>query len=266
MPFRGKRSNRPRTNKTRKMRKSTKKPRVSTAVKQYVSKAIHSNAENKVYISYTSNQALNVLGVAASVYGNNAVYLLPQLSQGAGQGVKTGNEIKIRKAVVRGFVNLLPYNATSNPLSTPVHVKMWLVSFKTINSGLSTAINYANFFETGNLSASFQGNLLDMCFSQNKDLITVYKTKRFELGATYASTGGQVGTGGYFDNSRMSIPFYFDYSKHFRGTLKYNDTATNVPENRNCWLITQVVMADGSTSTLQPAEYHWNIRVEYEDM
>lgn len=239
--------------------------KVSPAVRRYVKKAISSNLENKVYIDYGFNQTLTTLSGTLASNTPGTIYLLPRPGQNVQQPGRIGNEIKIKSAVVKGRVNLLPYAALTNPLSTPVMVKMWVISFKTINSALIANCNTTNFFETGSASAAFQGNIGDLFFTLNKDLITVHKTKTFELGATYASTGGQVGTGGYFDNSKMTMPFYFSYGNKFRGTLKYNDAVTNVCENRNCWLITQVVYADGTSAAVNPAEIHYNNRIEYED-
>ena len=268
MPFRGKRSNRPKSTKPRSTFKSNKakiaKP--SKPLKNYIKKIVHGNMENKVWIDYGVNQTLTTLSGSPASNTAATLYLLPKPSVNVGHSGRIGNEIRIRRAYIYGRVNLLPYNLTNNPLSTPILVKMWLVSFKTINTALiNSCTSTANYFETGTGSVSFQGNVLDTVLSPNKDVLTVHKTKSFELGATYASSGGAVGTAGYFDNSKMTMPFYFSFGNKFRAALKYNDNATNVAENRNCWLITQVVNADGSSTAVTAAEMHYNLRVEYED-
>lgn len=262
MPFRGKRSRRVKVaRRTRKAGRRTKV--VSKNIKTYVKRAISRNMENKVWESYGNNiPIVTTVGSTPTFLGN----LLPQPSQSVTQSGRIGNEIKIRKGYVRGYVNLLPYNATSNPLSTPVMVKMWLVSCKYLNTATLSSTNIStDFFEIGSSTAGLQGNLIDTVLSVNKDNWTVHKTKQFELGATYASTSGAVGTGGYFDNSKMIMPFYFSFGNKFRTSLKYNDASSNVPTNRNLFLLFQAVYANGSTTGLQICQYTYNTRVEYED-
>lgn len=245
----------------RRARKSTAKPKVSTAVKKYVKNSIHRLAENKVLISSNVNQSLTT----ASASNPASINLCPTVAQGTSHVGRIGNEIKLVKGFIRGFVNLLPYNATTNPLSTPVMVKLWVCSNKKIQSTTFSSIGSGDFFEDNASTANFAGNLKDMMLSVNKENWHVYATKTFELGATYASSTGPTGTSGYFDNSKMIIPFYFNFGKHLKTTLKYNDTDTN-PTNRNMFLLLQAVYADGSTSSVTPAEYHYHIRWEFEDL
>ena len=258
-----KRSRRPSARKTRKTRKTytRKSSKVSTPVKNYVNRMIHNNTENKVFAGYGVNQTLS--SAFGTLSGTQALYLLPQISQGVGQHLRIGNEIKIRKAYIRGYVNILPYSLGVNARPAPVMVKMWVVSFKTINTALIASCPTANFFEAGSSSTGFQANMLDMVLSTNNDLITVHRTKTFKIGASSVSTGVPVAS--YYDNSSFNHYFNFEYGSKCKGTIKYNDTTTNVPENKNMWLLFQVVYPDGSSDAGSVAEYHYTCRVEYED-
>lgn len=255
MPYRNNktRSRRPRNNKTR---KAYRKPKVSKGVKMYVKKAIASNSENKVYVDYGANQSI------LSASGTNPVYksLIPPLSQGVGHGQRIGNEVKIKSAYIKGYVNLLPYNSVINPFYAPQMVKIWICSNKKIQTGDITQTSIAtNFFELTGGTAGFQSNTLDLCFSPNKEYWTIYATKTFELGLT-AGINTQ-----YQDNSHFTRPFYFNYGKHLKSKLKYDDGATACI-NRNMFIVFQVVHADGSSTTGEtPAEFHYSSRIEYED-
>lgn len=244
--------------------KTTKKParKVSTAVKSYVRRAISSNLENKVFIAYTANTNINTTGPSQAP---TASQLLPYPAQGVGHSQRVGNEILVKRAYITGRINILPYNSLTNPLSTPILVKMWLVSNKQANNFSPTSTTaYNNFFEVMNGSIGFQANTLDLFLTPNKDAWTVHASKTMHLGATYASSSGQVGTSGYFDNSKMSLPFYFSYAKHIKH-LKFDDT-TLLPTNKNLYLVYQAVNADGSNSLNETlCEVHYSIRVEYED-
>lgn len=261
MSFRRARSNRRSTRTTRKSRVAPKK--VSKAVKSYVKKTISSRSENKVFIDYGANQALTTCsGSSTPIFRS----LLPAINQNSNHAGRVGNEITIKSGVIKGFVNLRPYNATTNPLPCPVFIKMWLCSAKKINGkDLSLTSIGTNFFELSGSTTSFQGNMLDMVLSPNKEYWTIYRTKTVELGATSVTATGPVTSGGYYDNSKMSAPFSFSFGKHVK-KIKYDDNA-DTPVNRNMYLILQAVCADGTDGGgYVSCEFHYNTRVEYEDM
>lgn len=227
-----------------------------------VKQVVQNMLEKKVYNTYALNQKIITADNSVPFSFPN---LLPVISQGTNQTSRIGNEIRVTKAFIRGYVNLLPYNSLDNPLSTPVWVKMWLCSTRNINTQTLSATPIAtNFFETGATGTSFQGDMLDMMLTINKDQWILHKSKTFNLGATSASSTGPVGTSGYFDNSKMSLPFYFDYTKHC-GKLLYSDGETNVPTNKNIFLVATAVYANGDTSSIYAAEAHFVTRVEYTD-
>lgn len=238
---------------------STSRKSIATFVKSIISR----QAENKIWADYGVNQPI----VCCNSGIPTAKNLLPTLSPGTGIQARVGNEVRVRTAYIRGHVNLLPYNVTSNPSPLPAYVKMWICSGKILNTTNLGATNIATtFFEAGGASAGFQGNMLDIDFSPNKDMWTVHYTKTVKIGAGFVlSSGSPVQGGSYFDNSPMSVPFQFRFSKKL-ATLKYEESITS-PTNKNLFIVFQCVPADGSTATNQQiAEFHYTTRVEYEDM
>lgn len=243
-------------------RKGASTCKVSKCVRKYVRNAIHRNIENKVMTSLGANQSIITAGTSNTPFFVN---LLPSPSQGTGHAGRIGNEIRLTKAYIQGRINLLPYNATTNPNSVPVLVKMWLISNK-INNNPSMAVlsTFTTFFDTGNVNSTFQSNPLDMILSPNKDAWTVYKTKSLKLGVASISATGPVTSNGYYDNSSMSVPFSFSISQHVKN-LKFDDTS-QFATNRNLYLLIQAVAADGTNSSaLTLCECHYSIRWEYED-
>jgi len=243
--------------------KMNKKPTVSKAVKVYVKRALNVAQENKLFIYQASNQTITSV---ASPSTPSFLSLLPLPTQGTQNNQRIGNTIKIVKAFIRGHVNLLPYSATTNPLVAPLYVKMWLCSSKTNNTTSLSSTNIGtDFFETNGGSQGFQGNMLDMELTNNKDSWVVYKTRTMKLGGTSYQTGGLASQPSLAtDMSNYSLPFYFSYGKHLRRKLRFNDGST-APSNANMFLVFQVVYADGSSTALNSAEYHTTLRVEYED-
>lgn len=232
---------------------------VSPAVKTYVKRAIHTNQENKVWIDYAINQTIPTASANTPVNRN----LIPKLTQGAGSSNRIGNTIRIRSAFIRGHVNLLPYNANFNPTVGPVLVKMWLLRSKTVNTSDLGGTQMTSFFETNNGTTGFQANMLDMLLTENKEFFTVLKTKKFELGAT-SSTSVASALPLNLDNSKYTMPFYFSYGKYLKKLTRYNDAA-DACVNNNLFICWQAIYADGSSLAFNAAEFHYTIRVEYED-
>lgn len=245
-------------------RKTVRKAKSQSFAKK-VLKVIHRQAENKVWVTYGANQAITT--ASGTVFTN--LSLMPTMSQGTGHNNRVADDITVVKAKIDGYVNLLPYNSVSNPTVGPLWLRIWILSVKNIQNStpLSTTTISTNFFETNSGSVGPQGNMLDMCLSINKQNFTVHrvKTMRLEAGATqgsvyYNTTGGSCGGKGNF-----SAPFSFDVTRHL-GKLKFDDTSPNQPTNKNLFICFQAVYADGTALALTPAEYHYNYRVEFEDM
>lgn len=241
-----------------------KQAKVSNAIKTYVKKTIAQNMENKVFVTYGKDQSL----LTASSTPPQFISLVPSINQGTGQNQRIGNEIKVKSGYVRGFVNLRPYTAITNPLQVPTMIKIWLCCRKRTNqliAGVPTNTDWNNFFEVGGGSSSnFVGNILDMTQSENKDYWTILGTRTFQLGTSVAGTS--VGSGAIVSGAQQVCrSFYFNIGKKM-GKLKYNDNTSATCSNKELFLAFQAVFADGSdsTSTTQ-AEYHYTQRLEYED-
>lgn len=236
----------------RKKRTYKRKPTVSTAVKSYVKKTIHGAIENKCTDFIALNQPL------ASLTGFSTP-LCPYLNQGTTQGTRIGNEIRIVKGTIKVMVNLLPYNAVSNPFITQ-RVRILVLSLKDQNS----TFNATGIWQYGASSLNLQANLGDIMYSVNKELYTVYMDRNFELSSPSQSSLTNNTAGQHFSNSPFQRSFNIDFGKYMKQKLKYNDT-TNVPTNRNMFLFIQSVNADGSSTAVTPVEVHYLYHCEYED-
>lgn len=246
----------------RKRRSVPRKGRKTIA--KVVKKVLASTLERKAWFFSSANISLTT---AHSTRAPVALNLIPGLVQGTGHSQRIGNEVKVSRAYVKGYVNLRAYDATANPGYLPVMVKFYLSSYKINNQpDITVSTTFNTFFESNNSAVGFQGNILDCILTSNKDAWTVHSTKTVKLGASSIYTNGTLIANGYYDNSPMIAPFYFDYTKHI-SKIKFDDTVNNLCTNRNLYLFFQVIQADGSSSTgaITPAELHSSIRVEYTD-
>jgi len=244
-------------------RPKSRKPKggLSKAVKTYIKKTLHSNIENKQFVDYAVNAPIT--SVSGTTPTN--VSLVPAIAQGVTDITRIGNELKCVKGLIRGYVNFLPYNIATNPMSAPLWIKMFLVSYKT-RSGValgSTTVN-SDFFEVGGATSGFNGNMRDLLTPVNSESWTLYQTKTCKLGFSSTSASAPAGTVGFYDNSPFSIPFSFNYGKHLKTKLLYNDASTSCT-NRNMYLLFQAVYADGTNTAILPAELHYCNEFKYED-
>lgn len=238
--------------------------KTNARIARVVKRILHRNIENKSLILYAANQSIPTASTSQAPF---ILTMIPSPTQGTGVANRIGNEINIRRAVINGRVNILPYNSVTNYQPIPVLVKFFLCSYKINNQPNTASIStYDTFFDVGNTGANFQGNTLDLVLSPDKEVWTVHKTKTLRLGVMGTTgTGPAFNNANYYDASVMTMPFSFSAAK-ILGKLKYDDTVNNLCTNKNLWLIIQAVPADGSTgSALRSIECHYNIRFDYED-
>jgi len=233
-------------------------------IKTYVKKAISRKQENKETTSFGLNQQLITVAGSTPV----GINLLPTPNQGSGDSDRIGSEINVKKLIVSGFVNMLPYDATNNPTAPgPLWIKMWIVSAKNINTNtFSNTLASSSFFQISNSSIGFQATVRDMLLPVNPDLFTVHRYKLFKIGLGSTSANAPAtGTSVFFDNSPMAHQFSFDVSKYVK-KLKYDEGQT-WPTNKNMFLVMTVCRCDGSviSATLPTSEYHYRIQAIYED-
>lgn len=233
--------------------KMASKPSVSLAVKKYVKRTFHHNVENKTQQYIGLNQSISPL----TGYTLN---ILPQLSQSTSQVGRIGNEVNVTKGVIRGLVNLLPYNSVTNPLCIQ-RVRIMVLSMKDDNSG---TLSTTGIWQYGNSALDLQANLGDTMYCINKDKFVKYYDKTFALGSPSQSSLTNNLAGQHFSNDKFQIPFYFDFSKHLKSKLKFNDS-TSICTNRNMFLWITSVNADGSATAVTPAEAHVFLDLSFED-
>jgi len=232
------------------------------AVNAIANKVIQRAAEKKSWFAYGTNIPIPATSLGTPEYKN----CVPTLVQGVQASQRVGNAVTVKGGYIKGYVNLLPYDAVSNNTPVPVYVKMWLISAKDINTNnlASTQIS-VDFLDILNGSIGLQGNMLDMILSVNNTSYTVHAEKIVKLGVGAITSVGPVGTNGYYEgSSQFSAPFNFNIGKYLK-TLKFDDASSNTATNKNLFLCFQCISANGGTAII-PAEYHYAIKVDYTDL
>lgn len=239
-----------------------------------VKKIVHRMAENKTWTQTAANVSLPapIIGsTSATSVQPWSLSLLPTLSQGTGSSNRIGNRVRMVKNRIRGFVNVKPYNSTTNTYQAPIMVKLFIFSSKTFNNfvGDMGFSNWQQFFKINNADTGFVGNPLDMLYEVNSELWTLHATRSFQLNTSLSGTITVSGAVYQSTSGKFSVPFSFDLIKYAKD-LKYDDNSSTRVTNRSLLMTACCCYADGTTNgyvvPYDLAEIHYIQDIEYEDL
>lgn len=181
------------------------------------------------------------------------------INRGTGSGNMIGDKIRVKSAVLRYIITLVPgYNATTNLLpGKPLYLRLYFYKWKRqplndpqVTNICGNGVN-ANFLEIGTSDIGFIGNLQDMNQHINKDQYTYCGHRTFKLGNSIPHNGPTgVGNPLYqFSNNdfKMSYLGKFSITKMMNKTLTRDDNGDWQDPYLICLM--QWVYADGSIAT-----------------
>lgn len=263
-----------------------RKGKSKRAFKARVKRVVRRMAENKKVtlpfvvrpLCLSSNgQSLsdNVLTCSPSSGTQNAF----TVNQGTGNGARIGNRVTTRKCVLKYQMNASPFDATTNMIPRPVHVRVLFVKSKLEPSSnllagqiIGPGAAGAKLFEQSQTTCGFQGTLQDLTRKVSTDSYTYLSQKTFKLG--FAAYGGTTTSTGvvqgnqFYSNNDFKLSRYgsIDITKWCPKTVKFNDAG-----DVNCpWVfaIVQVVPADGTIfgQSERPILMNFEYQYTYEDM
>lgn len=248
-------------------RKSSSKPALRRARKnkskmtfeKRVMNIVHKQAETKQkVINLYNNSSIQGSGLSSG-NGLQVANILSTLSvaQGLEQEQRQGNEISNCKLRLRGLLESLAFDPTTNPNVYNFEVHMVVFKKKddpqNSNAFLKTA--------PGNITTTCDGTLINTMYPYNKDLYVIKKTKVFRFqpfipGSTIAIAQ---------PNTYLFKRFYVDIP--ISKKLKYNDSLTD-PTNDWVSIGFYVVNSDGSTqasTSVTRAQLTMDAMLTYDD-
>lgn len=273
-----------------------KKPQVAKAVKQAknryfadnVKKIIHRMIENKQQNFYqdsiTSPTTIN--NIVNYSYDGTGAYLKTTLlqvspmnaiatnqsigiAQGNGQGDRIGNIIRTMKATLRFHIYCAGYDVTTNQGNQPYNVIMYIFKVKGItNFADLPSITSGNFFQNGDATSGFSGNISDYIRNVNKDYIVLHKRKLFKVGQSISNTAGTSTAAQYsFSNNdyKFNIIRKMDITKYLYKRYDYSDAGS--PRQNATWVMFEAIPTNNSNAlTAQiPVKVDWEVNYQYED-
>lgn len=242
-------------------RRYARKPRANTKLKALVKRMIAKSTEVKSVETNINNSSI----LTASY--NSYTMLLPT-SQGVGANNRVGNMICPKSLTIKGHVNMLPYDATTNSAQVPIMVVLWVVKARFTNS-TTTAPDFQQLLQDNGSSGTFNQLPTDVYRSINTDNFIPCAKRVFKLGTAvqaYQAGGSGQSQGGFYSSHGFPYArsFSMNLTKFLKKQIKYNDT-NNACTNDNLWLVAAAIQCNGGVVNQVPAEMHFHQQFKFTD-
>ena len=218
----------------RKYAPKKKVPRVSFAKR--VNAIISRNVENKISANwYQSENVAIYSGGGPHIFNwfvrNTWETNLFNISQGAGQGNRIGNLIKLKRWVIKGMI----HPETSQDSALESYLPNSQQGYVDVYFGRHTNNNeitnqLVGLLQNGNSSTTPSGQYYDTLSTINKDKYKIYYHRRFKVGPQWLSRITNPTTAAPNNDFALTATFGFDVCKYIckNMILKYEDTNTEV--------------------------------------
>lgn len=248
--------------------KTTKKPKLDFATR--VRNIVNGEAETKEKVVNIFNQSsvagtgLVLTGTPTGLYQSNLLDTLA-VAQGTEQEQRNGNKISDCRLRVRGVIQSLPWDSTTNSNLLPYEVHM--VAYKEKKNITNTPDGFKQL--PNNITGDVDGTLINSCYPYNKDSFIFRKIKTFKLrpiaGEYAAATTGNQTINTQTSNAPMFIRFHETLDIH--KDLKYQDAST-IPSNDWIGVAFFVINGDGATmpATMSRCKITMDAVLRYKDI
>jgi len=263
-----------RTYRKKQSKKTTRRPTVSKSIKKYVNATIHKNIENKIqnfnedfsFSSVAQDPTMSIAPITPQSSQPSGI----KISQGVGAGDRTGNSIRTRKVIFRYSLTPQPYDENFVPYPQPVWVRMYFGYIRGCRDSEPTAGQLSNFFQAGNVSEPFAGNLTDMVRPYNKDLFHVCCMRTHKIGNAFITknrtTPSAVDEQNYSNNDfKLNAMGSIDLTKYIPKTMKFNDSNDNPDTGLYVWFNSVYASGNFTTDNIAQTRCFYSIDYEYED-
>lgn len=241
-------------------RKSDTKPS-KTFVKQVQSIISKNNEDKSVFLAGPVTQYNSGISVASDIN-----FLLPDVSQGTGENNRIGDQIRAKKLIIDGLINMnMAYGASSS--STRLAVRVFIVQPKLFTDRATISANFSSWLpyllRKGGSGVPFAGEVADLFAPVNTELITCYYDKIHFMTVPYMLTqAGQQETA-------------YSY-RHFRKELKIKNkklmydsgySSNNQPSNYSPVILIGYAHVDGTAADVVNTQISlsWTSLLDYED-
>jgi hypothetical protein len=241
----------------------------TTAMKRYVKTQIARNIENKTGTVYNLGKLIyptTHANFTSSIFPLSPSAVSVGINQGAAQGQRIGNKIKMKKCTFRGTLHPNLYNATTNPQPVPLQVVMWFFYDK--ENPQTVPAPLTDFFQFGGTVSAMQNDLVDLWAPINTDKYRVLGKRMFKLGNSEWTTTGSTPSAGNFTNNdfKYNQSFSINVMKWMPKEFVFRDNNSD-PTTRGLYCMIQCISASGSQlgAAIEPATLSYISDMEWED-
>lgn len=198
--------------------------------------------------------------VVSPNFENTIKYLNPSASTGglynialgSGQGGRVGNKITTKKAMLSGVIHINTEYSAQNYNMCPLYVALYIFKLKKGVQDITPAefVVQNTFFQAGNTSTGFSGQLRDLTMGVNTDLVTLLKKRVFKVGTSTVRSATASGVANVLNqdyaDSTVGIAkmFKIDVTDCLAKQYIYNDT-DNTPTNSSTFFMFVPFRVDG---------------------
>lgn len=231
----------PRVKRTKAQRRKLRRP----ATKLYVQRAIARESENKV----ASIESQATAGTEAPTNAN-VLNFSPILAAGTSSATRIGNQIKLKKYVVRITLTANYARTTNSPTYCRVVFFRMLDYLTAPTTGDLAYMLQSGATSNGwNAAAGGSEGLINLNQSWNTDKIKVFGVRTCCLWNPMPA--GTAGSATFWNNAqngnyRISANFKIDLSKKMRKNLKFNDAVSNYAVNEGVYCLVLTAQANGN--------------------
>lgn len=280
----------------RKRRVVKKNGRPTRAFAKMVRRVLATDSENKIRqaegnygVRYMSDSTTDLMIqsnlIPLSPYPNAGLSTseVIGISQGSGSNQRIGNQIRTRRATLKGVFYPTKYDAANNPQPVPMEILLIIFKIKGTSGtgafgddldGARHLLNnhcFQSNYSTTQGSSGVNGELLTLTRAWNKDVIQICYKRVFKLGNQYIQTSlsGDRGNHQSYSNNdfKYNCKFSINITKYLSKVYRFLDNETTT-SNRNTYCFWMPLPADGTdlnNNGLFPCKCDWNLTYEYED-
>lgn len=242
-----------------------------TSFAEEVKKVLRRTAEKK---QIDSGLGLTYFGSAAT-NSQLVVGLSPNagtlaISQGSGVNQRTGNRVRVKRAIFKGQIFPAVHNASFNAIPEPQNVKFYFLSSKTDPNEQVTPL-VSPFYRSGATTSAMAGLGSDPYFQIDHESLTVYYEKLYKVGySRFGTTGTLTAADGWANNDVPIIQrFEFDITKWLPKEFVFDDATVNPTSRALCCVIEATSALSGTAQTTTQSNTTgivYQIHIEYTDV
>lgn len=240
-------------------RKARQSSKVSKKVKTYIKQTLTRNEETKISAaSSLSKFDFTSYNVDTNSAGEtiNLCDCLGLITQGTGQGNRIGNQITLKKLMVKFIFSPIPQDGS---LDGSIYKTIKLMFFRVKKQmGAPTNSQWGQLLQNGNTDIPPANQYLDIMRPFNKDLFEIKKTFTFKLNAENDAEI-QTQLNGHSFIKTISI----DISRYLPKKITYDDTTT-LPTNARLYAAVLIADSKGNRHDLGASGiYTLNVNATY---